>query len=102
MQIGGPRRISICQRPSWGTGRSIPELRQSRLVSDLPRLRFAYHSDPNGNPADSSFRETAPWPTYGAERNIMLLRGDGLSVIRDDYRQEAISFINSRSAEFGY
>lgn len=69
------------------------------------RLRFTYFLDPNGQISDRAAADSSVvWPRYNGpeERNILLLRGDGRSVIRDDFRSEAISYINSRKAEYGY
>jgi hypothetical protein len=76
------------------------------------RLRFTYQADPNREikgqavlgSTDITTDAFVPWPRYGGpdERVMMVLAGEGRTVIRDDFRAAGIDYINERNVEYGY
>jgi hypothetical protein len=67
------------------------------------RINFATALNPNGNPASPVSQivkrslNLTDWPAYGVDGRVDMLQleASNLTVIQDDYREEAISYILS-------
>ncbi|WWC86554.1 uncharacterized protein L201_001431 [Kwoniella dendrophila CBS 6074] len=75
-------------------------------------LRFIYQGNPNQVVDDKAIigstnittDQFVTWPTYNgpAERNTILLKAEGRSVVKDDFRSQQFDFINSVNTQYSH